>query len=465
MIALSMAICLASLSNFVAVTEDSRQWEQVSNLSVDLSAPFLFGVSTATWQDSGAQNCPHSQWSQWENINVAADNRSGQSANLFKLYQTAQGHQEIISRLQKLHVTSYRFSIEWSHIEPQEGVFCQEALEHYLNFCKALRDADISPMVTLLHFSEPQWFHNKGSFEEESNIAYFLCFVQKIYPSLTQEYNGSPLVEYICTINEPAIDAFSRYVYGSFSPGQKLNFSKAGKFLYHALKAHAQIYDICKPMSPSTQIGIVHQRLCFIPTNFLISPLTNTLNQLINEAPLRFLNTGKFELHIPLFCHMDIQDTKPHADFLGLQYYSRPLIGFSGSTSYHEPMTQMPFREDPEGLYEAILDTYAKCPIPLIITENGISTHDETQRSRYLQRALYAMSKARAVIGDENLQGYYLWSFCKNAEWDMGMSPQNFGAYPLNAQGELAQEPHSGISPFIKTAKHSKNRDLNSKDR
>lgn len=409
----------------------------------------LLGVSTATWQDSGADNCPNSQWTMWEKQVVPLDNQSHGSAHLFELYQTKEGRQAIISRLQKLHLNSYRFSIEWSHIEPQEGVFLTEMLIPYIELCKDLKDAKIQPMVTLLHFSEPLWFHEKGSFEKEENISFFLNFVHRIYPYLTQEYQGCPLVEYICTINEPAIDAFSRYIYGSFSPGKKLSFTTAATFLLNALEAHARIYRECKSISPKTQIGIVHQRLCFVPTSFLLSPVTHYLNEFLNEASLRFIATGTFSFYLPLFCNIEKTGEKPQADFLGLQYYSRPLLGFSGSTCQDEPMTQMPFREDPKGLYEALVDTYEKCHLPIIITENGISTNDPIQRKRYLAQALNAAYEAQQKIGKENIQGYYLWSFCKNAEWDMGMHPQNFGIYSLDNTGFLSEEPQEGFEPLL----------------
>lgn len=134
--------------------------------------------------------------------------------------------------------------------------------------------------------------------------------------------------------------------------------------------------------------------------------------------------------------HEEIGQLK--ADFMGLQFYSEALIGLLGSTSYCEKMTQMPFRENPEGLYKAIIDLFQSCnanrgpdapSMPIEITENGISTADDTQRGRYIARALYAAYRAAQIIGEENLTGFTLWSFMRNLEWDMGVEPQDFGAF------------------------------------
>lgn len=119
---------------------------------------------------------------------------------------------------------------------------------------------------------------------------------------------------------------------------------------------------------------------------------------------------------------------RPTTDFCGLQYYTRPYIGLLGPTSPYSPITQMPFREDSEGIYEAAIRVYESFKVPIIVTENGISTHNEGQRS------LYALDRSTAQIGIGNLLGFYLWSFSDNFEWDMGMAPQAFGAFTVDKE-------------------------------
>ncbi len=447
------------LKNFSLVLDDSRLWDKIENIrektSLGKGNPnFFFGTSTCTYQDSGSENCPRSQWADWEKQCLPENNRSGKSADLFSRYATEEGQNEIIDRLKKLGANSYRFSLEWSHIEPNFGQVDYKKLEVYVDFCKALRWNGIAPMVTLHHFSEPKWFHELGSFEKEENIDYFIGFAKTIFPYITQSYWGKPLVEHICTINEPGIEAFSRYVRGAFSPGYRIRFERAGKFLLNALKAHTIAYHTLKKIKPRIQIGAVHQYLKFIPSNPLLIPITRYLNELINNASLRFFREGVFQLKVPFLCNIEEQGFEPKTDFVGLQYYARPVIGLTGSTSYHEPMTQMPFREDPEGIYEAIINTHRAYRAPVIITENGISTHDSKQRSRYMERVLYAAGEAAKLIGLGNLLGYYAWSFCNNFEWNMGMRPQAFGAYgsPL---GQLPSKPKEGMEPYTEIAAKS----------
>lgn len=475
---------------FADVLDDSRVWSRYGNLEASLVAnplgqgnpDFQYGIATCTYQDSGSYHCPDSQWAEWETRKISDPSQhSGKSADLFGLYKTKEGRKSVSDRLHKLGVTSYRFSIEWSHLQLQKGgSFNPENLQTYVGFCKHLRDEGIEPIITLHHFSEPNWFHEMGSFEKEENIRYFVYFAEWAFDEFTIDYKGHPLVQQFCTINEPAIEAFSRYVLGSFSAspyqntptsligkifhlfnryivqklavGTYLNFNRAGLFLQGAFKAHSAVYDSLKAKKNSIQIGIVHQYLRFVPTNPLMVPVGKYFTHLINEVPLNYFKTGQFELKMP-FCHMSSEGERPKTDFVGLQYYTRPMIGLMGPTSLHEPMTLMPFREDPAGLYEAIIETHRHFDKPILITENGISTRDEEQRVRYITRALFAAQKAAKVIGAPNLRGYQYWCFVRNLEWNMGMDNQDFGAYELNKDGTIGDEPKQGMSTFIKIAK------------
>jgi beta-glucosidase len=314
-----------------------------------------------------------------------------------------------------------------------------------------------------------------GSFENEQNIPHFVRFAEEVFKTLTVDYLGRPLVQQFFTINEPSIEAFSRYVLGSFPSGPQVarvstpslvgtlldlfnrhvlkrlvpgtigDFNRAGHFLRGALRAHTAVYHRLKEVNPdsSIKIGFTHQYLSFSGSAF------KYFTHLINEVTLRYIRTGIFELKMPL-CHIYSEDENPPMDFLGVQYYVRPVIGLTGPTSYYEPMTLMPFREDPEGLYQAIIDCYNHAQRPIIVTENGISTRNEDQRIRYITRALFAAKQAAERIGPENLKGYYYWCFVRNLEWNMGMVEQDFGAYELNADGTVAEKSRAGMASFIK---------------
>ncbi len=444
--------------DFTAVCRDSRLWQELGELPLTLgkdTPTFRFGTSIAEYQVSGRINCPNSQWADWEEIKVAEDNRSEKSVDFYTLMQTNEGRELIVDRLKKLGANSFRFSVEWSLIEPKEGSFTKKALAVYKTFCKHLRDNNIRPMCTLHHFSEPKWFHALGSFEKEENIAYFKRFAEFVYKDLTTSYKKKPLVEDFCTINEPTVEAGLRYVAGEFSPGYHFRIEQGAIFLKTMIKAHKVVYEALKKIKPNTTIGIVHQPFSNIATNTFVYPFVRYGNRFMDEAVRNCFETGRFELKMPFLCNVQ-EDINVKTDVVYLQYYARPVTGVFGGTSIHEPMTMMPWREDPEGIYEAIRDAHTSFKAPVVISENGISTKDEAQRERYMSRALYAVEKAREDFGKDVVQGYYLWSLVKNFEWALGSDPQDFGAYTTEKVGDtriIAKEPRAGIAPFIKVAK------------
>ncbi len=469
---LTSPVIVDAKKNFQTVVDDSRLWSQIGtkaeieeeliNNPSRLPEPQIEGVGTSTFQDSPLL-CPNSQWADWISKKIPEKDRPKANLNLFKLYKTPEGRQAVIERLKKLHVTHFRFSLEWSLIEPREDEWNENNMKVYIDLCKDLRKAGIVPIVTLLHFSEPKDFHGKGSFEKYENIRRFTNYAVCAVDYLTRDYKGQPLVDMFCTVNEPAIDAFSRYVIGSFSPGQFLQFEKAGNFLKNLLKAHTIVYNLIKEKRPTVKVGIIHQYLRMRPTNFLLIPPLRYLTRLVNEAPMNFFRSGgKFELKVPFLCNIEEQCEAPKTDFVGTQYYVRPWIGLRGPTSYGEPMTKMPMHEDPEGIYEAIIETNKAFNAPVLVTETGISTDDDAQRSRYMLRARYAIREAANAIGIENVLGVSWWCLGDNMELERGMA-QPFGLFPLTKDG-LASEPKPGVAASIRVAYAWRNRPTESRE-
>lgn len=406
---------------FAAVAKCSELWDtiQVGNLNL----PPLIGTATSEYQYSGIEHCPNNQWAQWERENLPMEEQSGKACDLWNRPA------EIVAILQKLGLNTFRFSVEWSKIEPKEGVIDLEALTHYVEFCKMLKDGGIEPMVTLHHFTEPLWFSEKGGFEKEENIGAFVNFSRIIFEALSR------YVGLWCSINEPGIVAFSGYILGHFPPN-KTDLALSAEVLKNLLKAHCAVYRELKPLRPDAQIGIVHQGLRFTPYR-LWNPLevlaASYLTRMTHDVIMEFLSSGVFDYKIPFqvnnfFVEREIEELN---DFIGVNCYARPLIKqvfgweFMISTHYpHEEMTEMEFREDPAAIYEMLKEVHEKTGKPIYVTETGISTLNEEQYKRYMERALYSISQA--IEEGADVQGIYVWSLMKNFEWNMGWG-HNFG--------------------------------------
>lgn len=215
----------------------------------DLNFPpgFLWGTATAAHQVEGG--CTNNNWARWEegtDESGAPRRRAGAACEHWERFR------EDIALMQHLGVNSYRFSIEWSKIEPQPGVYDAAAIAHYHELIDALAEAGIVPMITLFHFSLPAWFEERGGFEQATNVPAFVAFAQRAFA----EYG--PKCQLWCTVNEPEVYVEGGWSSGKFPPAKK-DAKLAAVVLRNVLDAHTEAYLALKAMpgGSSAQIGIV----------------------------------------------------------------------------------------------------------------------------------------------------------------------------------------------------------------
>jgi beta-glucosidase len=213
-------------------------------------ADFLWGAATSAHQAEG--NCTNNTWSRWE-AEGHCEEPSGTACDHWNRYK------EDIQLLKKAGLNAYRFSIEWSKIEPREGEFDEAALKHYEDVCDELVKNDIRPCVTLHHYTDPLWFADKGGFEKESNIHYFVEFCEKVIDRL----HGK--VHLWFTFNSPCGYAAKGYLIGATPPAKK-DMALMAEVYKNLLEAHVQVYRTLKPRyHTGVKIGILNRRGCNSP--------------------------------------------------------------------------------------------------------------------------------------------------------------------------------------------------------
>jgi len=430
---------------------------------------FLWGVATAAHQIEGGNT--NNQWADWEeaheNGRPRTKDRSGIACDHWNRYHTD------IGLMKDLGLNAYRFSIEWSRIEPQEGVWNQEAIERYHKILDALNQAQITPMATLFHFTEPKWFRDKGSWEDEKNIDYYVRFA-----SLCMKEYGRK-VKWWCTINEPAVYVTGGWISGTFPPGKR-NSPLAGTVLMNLMKAHVKCYKTLKGLKdgPGSQIGIVKNIFQFDPAEYF-NPLDHYVAGVVdggfNESILEFFRTGHFNFNMkPISEASWFDDAAPHSnDFIGLNYYSHYLVKFNFKFLLKQvlpflfpgdvqpfilihpegqTLTDMPHTMYPEGIYRA-LDRISTLQKPIIITENGIADAYDDRRQMYLRRYLYSVSKwiEHHQNTHSRLLGYFYWTLMDNFEWAEGYT-MKFGLYETNFQTQ--ERKFRAGSQFFKDVVH-----------
>jgi beta-glucosidase len=350
------------------------------------------------------------------------------------VWQTLEDYLPLLSAMGIRHL---RLSVEWHYIEPRCGFYNPKAMMRYQKLLKKCIHYQIEPMLTLYHFTQPQWFVEKGGFEKGENIPFFVNYVKQVVTHL------SPWVKRWCTINEPAVEAFSGYMYGQFPPHQRLQFTKAALVLKHLLIAHMQAYEaVFNLLNKENLFGIVHNMLRFESRSaFIRKVLTEPLTRFTDELVMGFLADGHFD-----YRGIHYHDDRPRGNCSFMNIYGDVQIGYFGPTCQkHQLMGDMYIALYPES-YAKALERASMLNLPLYITETGIADASDTLRQEYILQFLQEV--IHAVAKGQDIRGVYFWTFKDNYEWNEGYR-KCFGFFDSNNEArESARMLASIISRF-----------------
>jgi beta-glucosidase len=347
---------------------------------------------------------------------------------------------------------THRLSVEWSRIEPEEGVFDPAAIARYREMLVGLRQRGMEPMVTLFHFSSPLWLARRGGWRNWAVVGHFRRFVHHAVEQL------GDLVALWCTINEPNVYSALAYLFGEYAPGLK-SMPLYFRVLRHQLMAHAAAYRVIRALDKDAQVGLVKNMPVFEalnPADKASIWLTRLLDRFFNEITLRAVNDGRlrFPLNSGLTVHGPLVDS---VDFIGLNYYTRERVSLGGLGGERGTLLQPtpgaeisdhgrggPYGEIyPAGIYRT-LKRVACMGKPIYITENGLPDADDDQRPCFLLTHLAQVQ--RAIAEGVDVRGYYHWSFTDNFEWADGWDLR-FGLVALD-EATQARTPRSSARLF-----------------
>ena len=389
---------------------------------------FLWGTATAAHQVEG--NNTNNQWWMWEQ-NGHTKGTSGLAADWW-----GGRWKEDLDRAAETGQNAHRFSVEWSRIQPTPDTWDEDALERYRTLLRGMRDRGITPMVTLHHFSDPLWFYEMDSWENDQAPALFEKFVRKTVGAL-KEY-----CTLWCTINEPNVYALLGYVAGDF-PTRHRGLNIATKVLANMLRGHARAYHAIHEIQPECRVGYAHQQRPMV-TKRAWNPLDVLMRNLrYTAANLAFpsaLSTGVMKT---AFTKVQIPEAKGTQDYFGFNYYTRNRVAFDirkPKTMFSNPF----YPEDgdfsdkkfiinePAGMFEGLKWVVRNFPgLPIYVTENGFPDAEDKVRPRYIAQHIHQMW--RAVNFNWPIKGYFHWTLVDNFEWDQGWTLR-FGLWGLDTE-------------------------------
>lgn len=417
------------LFSFVSIgATEYWNWQNIETQKIKFPKSFEWGTTAHAYEIEG--NCTNNTWYAWEqHINndgkPFAYERSGIACDQWNRYK------QDIQLMAGMGLNTYCFSVEWSKIEPENGIFNEEALQHYADLCDELNKNDITPIIILKDRRDPLWFGYLGSFEKESNIAIFERYCLKVFETLKNKTSR------FITFWTPEVHAIQGYMRGSNPPGIQ-NTKTAVTVLKNELEAHVRVYKAIKsaPGGNKSQIGIikhVHQLEPWYPWDRLGCYVAKVL---MDDSFYNFFTTGIFEVKLPGMAWQKHTNTfaPKSVDFIGLNYSSHGYIkNFQRVSARNEIQTDCKeFTIYPEGLYLAIKEVSNKLAnklnIPIIITQNGVATKDESIRDLFFKRYLYALSKA--IEDGYNVRGYHYYTLYDCYTW--GGYDKGFGLFSVD---------------------------------
>ncbi|MBN2830779.1 MAG: glycoside hydrolase family 1 protein [Candidatus Omnitrophica bacterium] len=372
----------------------------------EFPSDFLFGAATSAYQVEGSNSL--SDWWEYE-LAGKLKYHSGPACKHYELYE------QDFNLAKELNHNCHRLSIEWSRIEPEEGKFSSQELNHYKKVISALRSRKLEPIVTLHHFTNPIWFSKLGGWSSKKASDYFLRYVSKAVDALSGE------VQFWVTINEPMVYLYHSYLLGIWPPNER-SLIKTHKAKNNLLCAHINTYRLINSIYKNNNlnkplISIAQNMQAFVPC---IPTLRNKLAS--------YLRAKSFNLEF-----IERSRQARALDFIGVNYYSRSLVELRGwglknfamdvCEGKHSTLKKNSLGWDiyPEGLYDVLI-SLKKYKLPVFILENGICTEDDSLRWSFIREHLDKLTEA--IKSGIKVLGYIYWSLIDNYEWDKGFAPR-----------------------------------------
>ena len=404
---------------------------------------FLWGTATASYQIEGGVNEDDRGETIWDRFcrtpgKVFNGDRGDVACDHYHRWK------EDVALMKRLALRGYRFSIAWSRIFPQgKGKVNRPGVDFYSRLVDELRDAGITPAVTLYHWDLPQVLQDAGGWENRDTADYFVEYANTVFRALGDR------VDLWITHNEPWVVAFAGNFEGRHAPG-KTDFATAVRVSHMLHVSHAKVVRLFRQdFARSGRIGITMNPRPSHPRGDADADAALRADGHLNRWFLDPVFRGWYPADIldhygvkGVLSGVDESDrellSSAKVDFLGVNYYSRQLVHRSTvqpleletTVPRGAPVTGVGREIYPEGLYELLTRIDRDYGRPdIYITENGAAFKDSVvrdgiveDRDRLDYLRLHFAQAHRAIADGVRLKGYFVWSLMDNFEWAQGYS-------------------------------------------
>lgn len=412
---------------------------------MSFSKDFAWGAATASYQIEGGAHDGDKGLNVWD-VGSATAGRifEGHSGDVgcdhYHLFR------EDVKMMKDLGIKHYRFSVNWARLIPEgTGKVSETGKKFYLDLLEELKNAGITPWMTLFHWDYPYALYLKGGWLNPDSPKWF-----EDYAAVCAELFGD-YVDHFILINEPQCFIGLGHYTGVHAPFLTLPAAEVMRCMHNVLLgcglAEKKIRALCKR---EVKIGTAQAYWPALPCReedyelakrdtFACHRDFGAVNLWMD--PLVF---GKYPEEYREWmaelgfdpAQKDMEIIKSKLDFCGLNTYSGNYVT-QGKEGYvtpkpSAPKTDMRWNVYPDAMYYGPKFVYERYALPVVYTENGVALAEwkslegeinDDSRIDFVKRYLRALHRAAQEIP---VQGYFYWSLMDNMEWAEGYS-KKFG--------------------------------------
>jgi beta-glucosidase len=368
---------------------------------------FLWGVAGAGHQTEGGNTNSDTWFAEHVTPTVFAQ-PSGPACDSWTRWR------EDVGLAAALGLTAYRFSVEWARVEPEEGIYSAEALGHYEAIVDECLARGLAPVVTFNHFTSPHWFARRGSFLDSEAPQLFARYCDQVM----QRFGDR--IAFAVTLNEPNLPRLLTW----FGLPDSVRELERATLRAASEAAGVPAYRLTNVVLPeeldamaaglaaghATAKAAIKARRPDLPVGLSLAVMDDVVAG--DDPSLRDRKRSE--------CYQMWLEVARDDDFIGIQNYERVVFGASGMLPPPEdvPVNQMGTAVEPLSLAGAVRYAYSVAGVPILVTEHGISTADDTLRSGFIEPALRGLLD----VIDESVPvlGYIHWTLLDNFEWISG---------------------------------------------
>ena len=419
---------------------------------------FLFGAASSAVQIEAAPCADGKGVDAWQHYSKVFPEKflDGDPENGADFYHR---YPEDIKLMKELGLKSFRFSIAWSRIYPNDPENVNPAgIAHYHKLLDELIKNDIVPLFDLWHCDLPMWVIDRGGVYNPEFIDWFVTYAKTCFTEFGEK------VPYWSTVNEPQCNVMAAYAWGNNPPFEK-DIRKSLHASHNMIIAHFKTVKLYREMGLKGKIGFVnHFQLAYGATldekdqaaaerdmSFYSNWYSDAM--FLGRYPENVFDYPYIKDNMPEGYQKDLDENFIKADFVGINYYGAYKIQYAKNDEMDYEIAKgdaqdaYGFTINTAGIFDIIKYVHDRYPgVELFISENGISRkrsgYDEDPKSTrkidtyeeelednyriaYMREHLRGI--ARAISVGYPVKGYYHWSIMDTTEGMGGGYSLSFG--------------------------------------